>query len=127
MTPCDRQPSSSWPRRPGGPWLRVLRLVAALEPVAFAQDTPPAAPPHGRDTAGQTCAREHVTWATRAREQVTHHHHRKSKGTTNAASLWEDGRGGARRAVSRRHRGYGGGDDLYGQRREGELYGGHRS
>src|SRR5215471_14452749 len=46
MKPCDLQPSSSWPRRSGGPWLRVLLLVAALAtPVAFAQDTPPAAPP----------------------------------------------------------------------------------
>jgi membrane-bound lytic murein transglycosylase MltF len=46
MKPCDLQPSSSWPRRSGGPWLRALLLVVALAtPVAFAQDTPPAAPP----------------------------------------------------------------------------------
>src|SRR5215813_14216474 len=46
MKPCDLQPSSSWSRRSGGPWLWALLLVAALAmPVAFAQDTPPAAPP----------------------------------------------------------------------------------
>src|SRR5262249_5136826 len=46
MKPSDLQPSSSWPRRSGGPWLWALLLVAALAtPVAFAQDTPPAAPP----------------------------------------------------------------------------------
>jgi ABC-type amino acid transport substrate-binding protein len=46
MTPCDLHPSSSWLRRPGGPWLRALLLVAALAtPVASAQETPPAAPP----------------------------------------------------------------------------------
>ena len=37
MQPYDLQPSSSWLRRSGGPWLRVLVLVAALAtPVAFA-------------------------------------------------------------------------------------------
>src|SRR5262249_7004337 len=46
MTPCDLQPSSSWLRRSGAPWLRVLLLVAALAtPVAFAQETPRAAQP----------------------------------------------------------------------------------
>src|SRR5215475_4770608 len=46
MKPYDLRPSSSWPRRSGGPCLRALLLVAALAtPVAFAQETPPAAPP----------------------------------------------------------------------------------
>jgi membrane-bound lytic murein transglycosylase MltF len=36
----------SWLHQSGGPWLRALLLVAVLAtPVAFAQDTPPAAPP----------------------------------------------------------------------------------
>src|SRR5262249_61743173 len=81
----------------------------------------------GRYTAGQMCAGEHVTWAIRAREQVTHHYHRKSEGTTDAASMWEDCRGYVRGALSRLHHGYGGGDDLYGPRRGGELDGGPRS
>ena len=47
MKPCDLQPSSSWLRRSGGPWLRALVLVAALAtPVTSAQETPLAAPPH---------------------------------------------------------------------------------
>src|SRR5215831_6071652 len=45
MNLYDFQPAASWLRRSGGPWLRALVLVAALAPpVAFAQDTPPAAP-----------------------------------------------------------------------------------
>ena len=47
MQPSDLQPSSSWLHQSGGRWLRALLLVAALAtPVAFAQDKPPAAPPH---------------------------------------------------------------------------------
>src|SRR5262245_60173479 len=54
MTPCDVQPSVSWRRRSGGPWLRALVLVAALAtPVAFAQDKPPAAPPRQLSLANQ--------------------------------------------------------------------------
>src|SRR5262245_54490211 len=45
MKPCDLQPSASWLRRSGGPWLRALVLVAVLTtPVAFAQDKPSEAP-----------------------------------------------------------------------------------
>jgi len=46
MQPCDPHLSAAWRRRSGGPWLRALVLVAVLAtPVAFAQDTPSAAPP----------------------------------------------------------------------------------
>src|SRR5262249_3514372 len=136
-------------RRPGTTWLsesgreRSSKVIAPCQETVSRASSPPRAGTAGNDvwytgppmTGGPTGGQRTGPRGADVRQGERHQgqragdasDHRKAEGTPDAEAMWEDGRGGTRRALSRLQRGWGGADDLYGQRREGELYGGHRS